>query len=542
MTNAFYLYNDALSALLGPLSPGAGSSIQNSQCQINGATSAVSGNGNTLTVTMTMSLLGTYATTAKNVYLWAKDFAGNDTGWVQTGTWNPAGSAPQPPVIVSVTPSLVVAVPQTFRITVRDPNGANDLARLYWQIGQSSTITTNGCHGFYDRVTNALYVYSNTLTGLFGPAGVGQQQAAGNSQCIAIGSTSRVVANSGNDFVLDLTLSIQGNYADNPQNVYFWAKDSTNNDTGWIFLAQWNTSNPPQPPSIVSGTPATATGSPQTLNVVARDPNGYYNIYRLYFLVNSNSSIPQNSCHGFYDVPTNAFYLYNDALNGISGPLTPGSGGTIQNSQCRVNAASSTVSGSNTDLTMGLNMTLLGAYDTTTQNVYFWAKDLTNNDTGWVKTTTWNPNNPTMPSVVSGTPSNPTGSPQLMTFVGRDPQGFGDIYRLYFLINANATIPVNTCHGFYDRISGAVYLYNDALTGLLGPLTPGAASSIQNSQCKIEGTGSQVSGAGNDLTVRLSMSLQGSYAGTTKNVYLWVKDNANNDTGWVQTGTWTQPQ
>jgi hypothetical protein len=57
------------------------------------------------------------------------------------------------------------------------------------------------------------------------------------------------------------------------------------------------------------------------------------------------------------------------------------------------------------------------------------------------------------PSIVSGTPTSPTGSPQTFTFTASDPDGFGDIGRFYFLINVNTGIPANTCHGFYDRAS-----------------------------------------------------------------------------------------
>ena len=52
------------------------------------------------------------------------------------------------------------------------------------------------------------------------------------------------------------------------------------------------------------------------------------------------------------------------------------------------------------------------------------------------------------------------------------------------------------------------------------------------------GTSQLVSASGADLTLRLGLSLQGTFAASTKNVYLWVRDNEANDTGWVQTVTW----
>ena len=59
---------------------------------------------------------------------------------------------------------------------------------------------------------------------------------------------------------------------------------------------------------------------------------------------------------------------------------------------------------------------------------------------------------------------------------------------MYFLVNPTPSIPQNTCHGFYDRATNGIYLYNDALTVLLGPLTPGTSGTLQNSQCVVYGS------------------------------------------------------
>jgi len=146
------------------------------------------------------------------------------------------------------------------------------------------------------------------------------------------------------------------------------------------------------------------------------------------------------------------------------------------------------------------------------------------------------------PSVISGTPTNPTGSPQTFTFTARDPDGAANLYRTYFLINDNTQIPQNTCHGFYDRQAHTLYLYNDALNTLFGPLTPGAAGTLQNSQWTLHGaTSAIVSAADTDLVLNLGFSLNGSFAAAARKIYLWARDKDGNDTGWVQTGTWGTP-
>jgi len=93
---------------------------------------------------------------------------------------------------------------------------------------------------------------------------------------------------------------------------------------GRIAFAQ---SGPPAPPSFVSGTPGTSASNPQTFTFTGRDTNGANDITRMYFLVNTSGTIPANVCHGFYDQPSNTFWLYNDSLSVLQGPLSATSGG-----------------------------------------------------------------------------------------------------------------------------------------------------------------------------------------------------------------------
>jgi hypothetical protein len=142
--------------------------------------------------------------------------------------------------------------------------------------------------------------------------------------------------------------------------------------------------------SVVAGTLTNSTTMTQTFPVTARDLDGYADISVVYFLVNPSAAVPQNACHGYYYWPSNSLYLYNDALTALLGPLTPGTSGTLQNSQCTVyGSTSSLVSASGTDLVLNLGLGLRGAYTTAAENVYFWVKDSQGHDTGWVQTGSW---------------------------------------------------------------------------------------------------------------------------------------------------------
>ena len=43
----------------------------------------------------------------------------------------------------------------------RDIDGGVDIARLYFLVASTAAPTAGGCHGFYDRATNGLYLYND---------------------------------------------------------------------------------------------------------------------------------------------------------------------------------------------------------------------------------------------------------------------------------------------------------------------------------------------------------------------------------------------
>ena len=84
-----------------------------------------------------------------------------------------------------------------------------------------------------------------------------------------------------------------------------------------------------QTPPTGSGTPATTIAAQQTFRFIGNDANGFADISRIYFLVNTTSTMSANVCHGFYDRALNGFYLYNDSLSVLQGPLAGGGCQTV---------------------------------------------------------------------------------------------------------------------------------------------------------------------------------------------------------------------
>jgi hypothetical protein len=82
-------------------------------------------------------------------------------------------------------------------------------------------------------------------------------------------------------------------------------------------------------------------------------------------------------------------YLVNDAGTALSAGLALNGSGTVSNSQCSVNAAGSSATGSGNILTLTLNMSFSSAFNGN-RVIYMAARDSTEaNNSGWQSMGSW---------------------------------------------------------------------------------------------------------------------------------------------------------
>ncbi|MFL6436210.1 MAG: alkaline phosphatase family protein [Terriglobales bacterium] len=244
----------------------------------------------------------------------------------------------------------------------------------------------------------------------------------------------------------------------------------------------------------------------------------------------------QNGCSTIYFASSNSFYLINDATH-MLGPLTPGSSGTLQNSQCTLNGSQSTVSISGTTLTVNVSLTFSPTF-AGAKNIYSWANDKARSDSGVQTVGTWTVPTSATPIVLGVSPSSGNGSGGVFSFQYSDGAGASALNEAEQIFNTVAGYQ-NGCSTIYFASSNSFYLINDA-THMLGPLTPGSSGTLQNSQCTLNGSQSTVSISGTTLTVNVSLTFSASFAGN-KNIYSWANDNTGSDSGVQTVGTWTVP-
>jgi hypothetical protein len=159
--------------------------------------------------------------------------------------------------------------------------------------------------------------------------------------------------------------------------------------SGWQAKGSWTVTQPGNlPPVNTSVAPSSGAGSSQTFAFTYSDPYGYTDIslVQMHF---QTQLVGNNACYLQYTRSTNTVQLLNDAGTGYvgSGGMLGGAG-TLANSQCTLNLASSSSSGSGNNLTVNVALTFTPAFNgakTVSMNV-------SNNasvSSGWQAKGTW---------------------------------------------------------------------------------------------------------------------------------------------------------
>jgi len=522
--NTLMLLTDAGAAPGGTITPGSGSQ-QNSQCVLNGSGSSVSMAGNVLTLNLAISFQAAFVG-SRNVYLEAVNPFGS-IGWQLEGSWTVTVGPPAP---VSVTPSSGSGSSQVFSFVFSSPKGYAALSTIL-VIVNSTLVSAGECFFLYYPGSNALYLVNDASSGWVGSATLGQSGTLQNSQC-SVNSAASSASGSGNNLTLNVALTFQPAY-NGAKNIYMDAYDGT--DSGWQQKGTWTVPGATGPPAPVSVTPNSGSGSSQLFSFVSSSPRGYAALSAVLVVVNTTLA-SAGECYFLYYPGINALYLANDASSGWAGSVILGQSGTLQNSQCSVNSAASSSSGSGNNLTLIVALTFQPTFGGA-KNIYMDAYDGT--DSGWQQKGTWTVPGAAggPPAPVSVTPNSGSGSSQLFSFVSSSPRGYTALTAVLVVFNTTL-VSAGECYFLYYPGSNALYLVNDASSGWAGSVTLGQSGTLQNSQCSVNSAASSSSGSGNNLTLNVALTFKPAYSGT-KNIYMDAYDGT--DSGWQQKGTWTIP-
>lgn len=296
----------------------------------------------------------------------------------------------------------------------------------------------------------------------------------------------------------------------------------------------------PPAPSTISVTPSGSIGSTANFSFVYSDANGFSQLNGAKMMF-STSGLGANSCLVYFNRAANTAFLTDDTGWNWQGPVTLGAAGSLQNGQCSLDTGASSASGTGTNLTVNLALSFKFAFQGV-KNIYMWAIDNQGVESTWQSRGSWTVPGPTsnpLPTTDSVTPSSGSGLNQIFTAVFSDGNGYGELDTVYLLFSPTVA-SANVCQVVYSRRTNLLYLTNDAGSGTVGPIYPGATT-IQNSQCLLDGARSQVTVSGNSLTLAVMVNFSASFTGGAKNIFGRAMDLNGNDSGWKVLGSWTAP-
>jgi len=297
-------------------------------------------------------------------------------------------------------------------------------------------------------------------------------------------------------------------------------------------------------------TPASGSGSTQTIAVTFTDSAGHADLSVVDILINDFLD-GIGACYVAF-APVSAtsghLYLVDDAGDGgyaVGSPLLLPSGGTLQNSQCTIHGSGSSVSANGNTLTLTLAVTFASGF-AGNKVVYAAGRGNTQNS-GWQALGAWEvPGQaPTGPGVGGVNPARSATNGQTYTYTFSDTNGYGDLAVVDVLIN-NFLDGIGACYVAFvptGATSGQLYLVDDAGDGGYAsgsPITLPSSSVLQNSQCSINAAGSSVSASGNTLTLNLATTFSSSFAGN-RVFYLAARNNTAGNSGWQAVGSLNVP-
>src|SRR6202040_3218229 len=204
-----------------------------------------------------------------------------------------------------------------------------------------------GCYVHYSPPANQVLLLNDAANGWLGPVLMGSANTLQNSQC-SLNAQASSASGSGNNLTVNLALTFKPAFL-GAKNIYLQAAD---NEGQFAVFQQRGTWTPiaNHAPAVVSVTPPSGTGSVQTFTFVYSDPDGYTDVNWAQMLFNTSLS-SASGCYVHYSPAANSVLLLNDAGNAWMGPVPLGTVNTLQNSQCTVNARSSSASGIGNNLT-----------------------------------------------------------------------------------------------------------------------------------------------------------------------------------------------
>jgi hypothetical protein len=144
------------------------------------------------------------------------------------------------------------------------------------------------------------------------------------------------------------------------------------------------------------------------------------------------------------------------------------------------------------------------------------------------------------PKVIPGTPLSGSGNTLTSAVVFHDDAGQTNISEVFMLVNdpGHGVDGTGGCVVWCQRLTGDVYLLDDAGKGWLGPHKLGSQNVLVNHQCLLSLGNTNVAESNGDLQWVVSLGFAKPFAGS-KNVYAKAVNQQKLESNFALLGSWT---
>jgi Zn-dependent metalloprotease len=502
--------------------------LANTQCTLNLASSFASPSGTKLSVVLNITFSASF-TGPKQIYMMALSTVGANSGWQLRGTWSTSASGP---AAISATPSSGSGGTQAFTLEYSDSNGALNLTSARVRFG-ANNVGPATCSARYNAATGAVGLLDDA--GAVWNTGVMGSGTLANSQC-ALNLTNSSATVNGNNLTIVFSITFNASFTGVKQ-IYMLAVGANGVSTGWQQRGTWTPYSGLGQPKAVSASPSGGSGLTQSFTLQYSDTAGAADLVsvRVRF---GESNVGPATCSARYNTATGAVGLLDDAGTVWNDTGVLGNG-TLANTQCTLDLASSSATPSGNNLSVVLRITFSTEFSGLKQ-IYMLAASAGGGTTGWQQRGTWNVQATGAPLVqaISATPYTGSGPTQAFTLQYSDPAGAADLLSVRVRFAENNVGP-GTCTARYNPMTGAVGILNDAGTTWIDTGGMGIGT-LGNSQCTLNLASSAATSNGNTLTVVFYVTFNASFSGL-KQIYLLGQSTTGSSSGWQQRGTWNVP-
>jgi subtilisin family serine protease len=273
----------------------------------------------------------------------------------------------------------------------------------------------------------------------------------------------------------------------------------------------------------ISVSPATGSGSSQRFTFTFP---GASNAVTMNMLINS-SLTGAGACFLIYEPPANTIDLVDNSGNNVGGRLTPGSGGTLSNSQCSIAGSSVAVSNTGNSITVAATVTFASGF-AGPKTIWATWYSAAGQQGIWQSVGSWN----VTASGNSVVPSSGSGPSQQFTFTF---PGASNADSVNMLIHS-ALSSAGGCYVIYERAANTFDIVDDA-GNIASRAAPGSNVVLSNSQCSIPVSSVSIANSGSAIVVSATVNFSPSFAGT-KTIWAAWYSGGTEQGGWQAVGSW----